>query len=496
MTRILIALLTFNLLVTSLFAQRVIINENCREAYSDILSLKVDAALKRIQAEKVNNPNNLFIPYLENYIDFLKVTVSEDESLFDSIEKNISIRTDELKKLNDTSKFKNYLLGNISLQWAIVNIKFGNYVAGAIKINRSYRLLEENNNTFPNFIPNKITLGILHIMIGIVPDSYNWLLNLISMKGSISQGQNELKNAYEFCQNNPEYSFLKDEILFYLGTANLNLNPDPDVAKFLISKIKNSNNQNLTLTYLAINAMMKNGDNNQALELFATIDTTIDYYPFYFLDFLHGGCYLRTLNSSMAKKYIHNFLSNFKGQDYIKDAWQKIAWASLIENDTVGYLTNIQQVLKHGDTFIDADKHAEKLAKSGDIPNIELLKARLLFDGGYYKESEEILFSILENEIPLTERVEKNYRLGRIGHKTNNYKKAKEYYKITIETGSDLTLYFAANAALKLGNIYELEKDNTLASHYYNICLDLDFDEYRNSIRVSAKQGLKRISGN
>jgi tetratricopeptide (TPR) repeat protein len=496
MTRILIVLLTLNLLVTSSFAQRVIINENCREAYSEILSLKFDAALKRIQVEKVSNPDNLFIPYLENYIDFLKVTVSEDESLFDSVEKKISIRTNELKQLNDTSKFKNYLLGNISLQWAIVNIKFGNYVTGAIKINRSYRLLKENNNTFPNFIPNKITLGILHIMIGIVPDSYNWLLDLVSMKGNISQGQNELKDAYEFCQNNPEYSYLKDEILYYLGTVNLNLNPDPEVAKFLISKIRNSNNQNLTLTYLAINTMMKNGDNDKALELFAAIDTTINYYPFYYLDFLHGECYLRTLNSNIAKKEFHHFLSNFKGQNYIKDAWQKIAWADLIENDTLGYKKNIQQVLRHGGTFIDADKHAEKLAKSEDIPNIELLKARLLFDGGYYKEAEEILFSIIDSEIPLAERVEKNYRLGRIGHTTNNYKKAKKYYKITIETGSDLTLYFAANAALKLGNIYELEKNNALASHYYNLCLDLDFDEYRNSIRVRAKQGLKRVSGN
>ncbi len=239
---------------------------------------------------------------------------------------------------------------------------------------------------------------------------------------------------------------------------------------------------------------MKNGDNDQALELFTSIDTTINYYPFYYLDFLHGECYLRTLNSSMAKKEFHKFLSNFKGQNYLKDAWQKTAWAALIENDTLSYLKNIQQVLKHGDSFIDADKHAEKLAKSGDIPNIDLLKARLLFDGGYYKEAEEILFSIIENEIPLAERVEKNYRLGRIGHKTSNYSNAKEYYKITIETGSDLTLYFAANAALKLGNIYELEKDTTLASHYYNIVLDLNFNEYRNSIRVRAKQGLKRVS--
>ncbi len=496
MIRFLILLITLNLLVTSSIAQYVIVNDNCKVAYTNILSLRFDEAQKVIQTEKIINPNNIFIPYLENYIDFLKITISEDEHLFDSIENRISERTNEIKKLVDTSRFKNYFLGNISLQWALVNIKFGNYATGSIKINKAYRLLEANNNMFPNFKPNSITLGILHIMIGIVPDSYGWILDLISIKGSVSQGQNELKNAYEFCQNNPDYGYLRDEILFYIGMANLNLNPDPDFAEYLISKINDSNDQNLMLRYLAINAMMKNGNNNRALELFASIDTTIHYYPFYYLDFLHGECFLRSLNTRMAKHEFQSFLANFKGQNYIKDAWQKIAWTALINYDTLSYLKEIQQVLNHGESNIDADKHAEKLAKSGNIPNIELLKARLLFDGGYYKEANEILIAIIDNEIPLEEKVEKNYRLGRIAHQMNNSKGAKKYYDITIETGSELKVYFAANAALKLGNIYEVEKDTTNAEYYYNVCLDLDFNEYRNSIRVKAKQGLKRVSEN
>ena len=212
MTKSLIVLITLNLLVTCLFAQNVMINENVKEAYSNILSLRFDEAMKRIQAEKIINPTNVFIPYLENYIDFLKVTISEDEYLFDSIERKVSTRINEVKKLNDTSRFKNYFIGNINLQWATANLKFGNYATGAIKINRAYRLLEENNREFPDFIPNSITLGVLHIMIGLVPDSYSWILDLISIKGTVAQGQKELIKAYEVCQNNPDYDFLEDEI--------------------------------------------------------------------------------------------------------------------------------------------------------------------------------------------------------------------------------------------------------------------------------------------
>tara|TARA_Y100000031_G_C8240779_1_gene395593 strand:- start:1182 stop:2672 length:1491 start_codon:yes stop_codon:yes gene_type:complete len=496
MTKSLIVLITLNLLVTCLFAQNVMINENVKEAYSNILSLRFDEAMKRIQAEKIINPTNVFIPYLENYIDFLKVTISEDEYLFDSIERKVSTRINEVKKLNDTSRFKNYFIGNINLQWATANLKFGNYATGAIKINRAYRLLEENNREFPDFIPNSITLGVLHIMIGLVPDSYSWILDLISIKGTVAQGQKELIKAYEVCQNNPDYDFLEDEILFYMGMVNLNLNPDPEFTDYLISKLKDSYGRNLMNTYLAINAMMKNGRNEEALELFATIDKTINYYPFYYLDYLHGECFLRNLKTSMAVKEYHKFLVNFKGQNYIKDSWQKIAWAELLDNDTASYLKNMQQVLNYGKVNIDADKSAEKAAKNGDIPNIELLKCRLLFDGGYYKEAQKILNAIKDDELSLAEKVEKNYRLGRIAHSLNNWKDAKNYYNLTIETGSVIPQYYAANAALKLGNIYEIEHDSTRATYYYNVCLDLDFNEYRNSIRVKAKQGLKRVNDN
>jgi len=98
-----------------------------------------------------------------------------------------------------------------------VRARFGEYAISAFEINRAYRLLEANNKSFPNFTPNLITLGILHIMIGIVPDTYNWILNLISMYGSVSQGQNELKLAYENYKTDTTYSFLKDETFILYG---------------------------------------------------------------------------------------------------------------------------------------------------------------------------------------------------------------------------------------------------------------------------------------
>ena len=289
-------------ITTNCYSQVVLNNSNCRNAYEDILSLKFKDARIKIQSEKKSNPNNVFIDYLENYIDFLTVTISEDENIFDSIEDEIKIRTNRIKKLNDTCRYKNYFLGNINLQWATVNFRFRNYATGVIEINRSYRLLIDNEKNFPQFFPNVITLGVLHVIIGIVPDSYNWLLSLVSMSGSVEQGRDELQLALRKCSSTPHFKFLQNEILFYLGMIDLNLSPDPEFASNLITKIETIDHESLLLSYLSINAMMKNGKNEYALRQFDRIDSSLEYYPFYYLSYLQGECQLRKMNTAEAKK--------------------------------------------------------------------------------------------------------------------------------------------------------------------------------------------------
>lgn len=490
MIKYLILLITVFLLVGSAQSQIVEINDNCRKAYINILSLQFDDAKQNIQDEKNLNPDNVTIDYLENYIEFLSVTISEDENLFNKVEENIQRRVNRIKKLDDSCRFKNYFLGNINLQWATANLRFQNYATGAFQINKAYRMLKENNIKHPHFFPNSITLGVLHIMIGIVPDSYNWLLNLVSMSGSVEQGRAELLSSYKKCLADSSFNFLQDEVLFYMGMVDLSLSPDPEYATYLLSKI-DSNNNSILLSYLAINTMMKNGRNDDALLLFTEIDTTQKHFPFYYLDFIHGECYLRDLNTKMAKQKYLEFATNFTGSNYIKDAWQKIAWCYLFDGDTASYIKTLKKATTCGKTNIDADKNAEKAAENITIPSIVLLKARLLSDGGYNAKADSLLK--YTKSLYGIQLIEKNYRLGRIAHQMKNFDEAKKHYLKTIKTGSSYTEYFAANSALKLGNIYEMENDTINSRYYYNLCLKMDFDEYRNSIRGKAKQGLERI---
>ena len=492
MTRI---LLTISLIITCVIinAQSVAINDNCKLAYVDVLSLRFDDAKEKIALERKQNSDNLFVSYLDNYINFLEVSLSEDELYFKSIENKIDETIRKIETLDDSSRFKKYLLGNIYLQWATVNLRFRNYITGVIQLNKSYRLMTQNDNDFPNFFPNKITLGVLHIMIGIVPDSYQWLLNLVSIKGTVSEGKNELEYALEQTDYNPSFDYLSNEIIFYKGMVELSLSPDPNLARYLLSRIDNNVNNNLLLSYLIINIFMKNGENDKALEMFHNIDYTYNYFPFYYMDYLKGECYLRKLDLSKSEQSLETFRNNFSGVNYMKDAQLKIAWCNLLNGDTAKYLSSIENIKNIGATDLDADKKAQDISFDKSIPNIELLKARLFFDGGYYYKADSVINNITNKDLKTLEITELNYRRARISHALNNNEKAKLEYVQTINLGKTLPYYYAGNSALKLGNIYELEGDTINARIYYKLCIDMNFNEYRNSIRGKAKQGIQRL---
>ncbi len=476
------------------YPQVVINNSTCKKAYSLILSLRFEEADSLIRLEKKANPNNLFTEYLYAQIYFLKATISEDETLFDEYDGVFSNIISKIEELPDSCSYKDYFLGNINLQLATLNLRFRNYATGLWQINRSYRYLQNNQQNFPDFFPNEITLGVLHILIGIVPESYEWILRLVRMSGTVQQGRMELKEALEKCENSSHFSFLVEEVLFYITMTDMSLSADPGFATYVLSKTKPKARDNLLMAYLTMNIYMKTGSNDSALSVVDNINYSHNFYPFYYLNYLKGECYLRKLQTDEAINNYRLFTDNFTGSNYLKDAYLKIGLCRLIEGDTAGYNNSIQLINMVGKTDIDADIVAQSIYDEKPIQNISLIKARLLFDGGYYFAADSVLKHMNASNLTKEELVERNYRKARIFDNLHENEYAIGLYKLTIEEGQDLSLYYAGNSALKLGNIYEKQLDTNSALLYYKKCLSLEFNQYKNSIKGKAKQGIKRLS--
>ena len=476
-------------------------NQNCQNAYSAITSLKFEEGKKLLQKEKFIHPNNN-IPYLlENYIYFFTLFIGEEEDEFDKLEDIKDDIIDRLKDGDENSPYYRYSLAQIYLQWAFIRTKFKEYITATYEINKAYRLLEKNNEEFPDFLPNLINLGLLHTLIGTIPDKYNWIKRIVGIEGTIKQGTKEILTVLNASINQKEYAVYKAECLFYLSFIKLNLSTDKKKSLDYVELIKKNENDTSYLTNpLVIYAMsriyMSNGLNDRAIEILLSRPAGSEYYPFFFLDYLLGLAKLQRLDED-ANHFLLKYITNFNGINFIKAAYQKIAWYYLVNGNISAYRENIAKVEKYGYDIVDADKQAEREAENNDIPNRVLLKARLLFDGGYYERALNDLTINNTNFLSTPkDTLEFFYRLGRIYDEWGKPSQAIPQYKRTIDAGAESEYYFAANSALKLGLIYERRGDLKKAAYYYEQATSMENEEYKNSIDQKAKAGLNRIENN
>lgn len=489
------AFLFFCLIVQGQYA----FNDRCQEAYKSILNLRFDQARVSLQEEKRLNTSNLIPVYLENYIDFLTLFIGENRVQFDQLKDNRSDRIEKLETGSKKSPYYLFCLAEINLQWAFSRLKFGDYTAAALEIRKAHSLYTENNLKFPQFLPNKIGLGVVHVLVGIVPENYKWISNLMGVDGTMDEGLGELREVASYTGADPLFNMFKNEASFYLATIAANLQKNKKDALAILDLIDaRSNGENPELSPLLIYArasiLMKNGMSEQALKILQQRNFSPQAFPFCFLDYLEGLARLDQLDLEAASFFLA-YTENFRGMNYIKSAYQKLAWIALIQGDTVKYEDYIVLIKKKGSQLVDEDKQAFNEATIGVRPSVVLLRSRLLFDGGFYQRA---LSELLDNPVKSYVKnrhdlVEYTYRLARIYHESGNTARALDYYRQTIRRGSNEPYYYAAASAFQMGLIYENSGNYIKADSAYRQCLSIKTPEYKTSLNQKAKAGLNRL---
>lgn len=461
-------------------------------AYDLVLSLQFEEAKEKIAFLKHNDPENLIPYFIENYIDFFTVFISEDEAAFKRLEKNKDTRLQKIKKGDPTSPYYNYCQAEINLQWALARLKFEQYFNAFSEVKNAYKLLNKNEKKYPDFIANKKSLGILHAIIGTVPDNYQWGVKLLSgMSGSIQQGKDEIEEVLRYAQNN-DFIFEEESLVMY-SFLLLHLNNQQEEAWRIIRSGKLDPATNPLATFVLANVAMHTGRNDEAIDILMNKPVGNQYFPFQYLDYLLGLSKLSRTDDD-ADVYLKKYTNEFQGVNYIKEAYQKLAWHELLKDNRAGYDTYIQKCLTEGEAVIGGDKNAKKEAKNKIIPDPILLRARILFDGGYYERAYDLLNAFSPTYFPeKRHQLELNYRLGRITHKRKRFKEALEFYQKTIENGRSDGYYYACNAALQQGLIYESLGDKVEAKKAYQLCLSMRPDEYKSGLHQQAKSGLNRL---
>ena len=489
-----ILLLIFCLPYHALFAGKYFdFSASAKAAYQNVLSLRLVEARAGIDQMKRSEPDNLMAIYVENYLDFVTVFANDNESEYRRLSKNMDARLDKISRGDRKSPYYLYTQAEIRLQWALLRLRFSDFLSGASDIKQAYALLEQNQKKHPDFIANKKSLGLLHAMIGNVPDDYKWVVRgLGGMSGSTEQGLRELEEVLAYARQH-EFVFEAEAVVTY-AFLQLYLNNKSALAWETIKNSKLNPTNNPLAAYALATVAMRAEQNDEAIRILQNFPTGSVYHELNHRYYMLGLAKLRRLDGD-ANQALEMFLKQYKGANGVKECYQKLAWYSLIQGNQKAYQDYINMVREKGADNSEPDKAALQEANSAEMPDTRLIKARLLFDGGYYQRAYDLLKNATADYSAHRKRsLEYTYRIGRITHKMGKSPEAFRFYQQTLDNGAKEPWYFACNAALQMGLLHEEKRDYFNARSAFQRCLGLHPKEYANSLHAQAKAGLSRCS--
>ncbi len=469
-------------------------NSTCQQAYQAITSLKINAGKQLINQARQQNADNLIPDLLDGYIDFFVLFFNEDPAEYKLRKSDFDKRISRLDDGPENSPYYNYCRSVCYMQKAASEIKFGERWAAGWDFRKAFSLIKENKKKFPSFLPNNMIYGPMQVVVGVIPDGYKWMATILGLKGSVKDGMQLMQSFVN--SNDPSAKPFFNEAVFYYCYLLFYIGNKPDeVFKFINQKNLDLVNNHL-FAYLAANLAINNKQTEYAKNIILNKNPSPEYLYTPVWDYEMAFVKLHHLEIPEATKYFQSFLKNFKGKFYVKDSYQKLSWCYYLQGNSAAAESTRQLLLKKGNTDTDADKQANDDAKSGTWPNIILLKARLLNDGGYNHEALALLYGkTTEDFTKPEEKLEFAYRVARIYDDLGKDSDAVNAYLTAIKLGVNRKEYYASRAALQIGTIYEREGKKALAIVFYQKCLGMGNHDYKDSIDQKAKAGIARCKG-
>ena len=482
-------LIYFSFILAAYTQNKVGFDPAIQALYKQIINLD----LKQYEQSKAANPNlqeNACLILLDNYADFFSLFISENKQEFQSKKNLGKTRINQLQQAAIPQEWKNYLIAEIQLQWALIYLKNDDQFAAFQNIRSAFEKLESNKSQFPNFIFTYKSLGIIHCLLSTIPAGFSWATKLIGLTGSMQLGKSELNHFLR--QSNSESQIYQLEANAALSFILSYLENKPLAAYRNWQKVIEQEDPNPLISLVLARLAMKASYNDAALNAIESLPEEMKAkIPFF--QFLLGLIKLQKLDP-VADKYFKNYLHQFKGNSYIKESYQKLAWHSILFNQSKQYKEYMNLCQRLGNTLTDEDKQAQIESRSDHPPDLLLLKARLLCDGSYARRAYNLLIPKIDEYYKKPDlRLEAAYRTGRICQFTKQYDEAILYFEDAIRFDINSTSFMSCAAKLYSGQIMEEQNRWAKARDYYNAVLDSKPDQYQRSLHQKAKTGLARI---
>jgi len=480
-----IILFTFNL---NSFAGYEV-NENCRNARMLLMDLKIDEAKQLLKYELSVNPENYYAYYLDltcdAYLILINASDDEYETFIDNYEKKREFMDD--KYVN--SPYYLACKAEMEMQAGMFNIIHGEEFSGVNKMYKAYKEVYKNLEKHPGFKPSLMLDGFFNVAMANLPPFVKWVTSFFGVSSDFDYGINLLNSLYQSQKNIKGTN--AETALFIIFAAKINKTPEK-AYKFTHSL--DSNIANLFIfQYFKANIEYRMGKNEEALTTLKQID--IDNHPDgeIIYNYFMGKILLRKLDEN-AERYLNKYLSQLKKQEYFKEVTYGLAQINLMRGDIDKYYDLCEIVKSKGADINERDREALYDASLDYTPDVNLVKAKLLLDGEYLVRFKKALTAYEQQpKLQLPYQLEHDLLKGRYELATDNNTAAIVSFQKVIGSGKKEKYYFASEAALRLGNIYENSNNPKKAKKYYKLSIDLYKSNFYEYIGDKAEKALKRV---
>ena len=446
-----------------------------------VLDLEINEARKNLK--EIKTPEQIYVISLA---DALELLVTEDEVKFEQYETAYEKRLDQLEKMPVTAETL-FTTAEIRLQWAFTYLKFGHEFDAAWNVRQAHLIVQECKKKYPDFLPVKKTSGLLEIMLGSVPEKYQWVMNLLNMEGSVDTGLKELEQV----MNQSSSLKLETTLLYHLFNGFI-LQQTASAMQGFNENIKTNPDNKLAL-FLGASMAIKNSQSEQALTYLQKLIKSKNV-PIAYADYQLGEVYLHKGEYEASIQSYQKFIVEYRGQNYIKDAHYKIGVCYWLMGNSTEASRYFDKAKDEGRESAEADKYAARSLAETAYPNVQLSKIRYATDGGYYDEAKKIAATVIEKDLTSAkEKIEFAYRKARLHHKAGSPIEAQRLYQETITKQGEENWYFAPNACLQLGYLFIEQNQPAEAKKYFEKALTYKKHEYKNSIDSKAKSALAQL---
>lgn len=472
-----------------MMAQSIQFTQDLKTAFGKMSELRFKEAEKLIVLEEQRAPDNLALAYIKGVLLSVSLFINESESDFDDSRGQLEDYISELEDAPDNDPQKRFMISQLRLGMAILHGRFHNNFNAGWQFYKAYNLLLENHNSFPDYSPNYVPLGVLYVAIGSLPDGYQSIASIIGIKGDVKQGMTLIRSGYQRIQKENDNLFYRDYFGFVYSYISLELNGDNSISpESLGLNFKRSS----YLSYMQARVDINKGKARKALTLLKNRPKGEAYHPFSYLDYYTGRIAL-AFSPDTAYLYLNKYLTEASTGNYRKSTYRYLSWYAMLKNDMEGVRRYREKVMQEGTLNTGADKQAYREAQ--EPFNEVLTKGRIYFDGGLYDKASAYMLSreSLLSKFGSADRVEYYYRLGRIFQDKGEGSEAIVYFKKALNIPLDQSTFAQANSALQLAVVLEKKGYKEEARKYYEQTLTYKDFPFYEGLHQKAKAGLDRI---